>query len=86
MENYTWLYFGLGLAVVGAATWALCRWWFGRQLAAVEERLDKVDKARIFTGQQLMHARKQIETLQQDLTQLRRSSPPQAESSCAATR
>ncbi len=83
MENYAWVYFGLGVAAVAAGTWAFCRWWFGRQLAAAAVRNDKLDKAHEFTGQQLMQARKQIESLQQELAAFKRGvaphrTPPQA--------
>ena len=76
MENYAWVYFGLGVAAVAAGTWAVCRWWFGRQLAAAALRNDKLDKAHEFAGQQLMHARKQIESLQQDLAAFKRGAAP----------
>lgn len=66
MEHDPWLLVGLSSAVASAATWGMCRWWFGRQLAAAAERIDKLDKARLFVGQQVMQARRQIEKLQLD--------------------
>ena len=67
IETYPWLSVALASAVASAATWAVCRWRFTRQLAAAAERIDKLDKARSFTSQQLMQARKQIEKLQVDM-------------------
>ena len=40
---------------------------YGRQLRALNLRLQKIDKARQFSGQQLLQARRQVEALQKDL-------------------
>ena len=57
---------GIALAI-GALTWCACRWWYGRRLRFVANHLDKTDKARLFSIQQTLQARKQIEKLQKDL-------------------
>ena len=59
-------------AVLCAATFAACHWWYGRKLAASAQRLEKSEKARQFSAQQTLQARKQIETLQKDLALLQR--------------
>ena len=56
-----------------AATWAACRWWYGRKLEAAAQRLEKMDKARQFSAQQTVQARKQIEKLQHDLATQQRA-------------
>ena len=60
-------------AVLSAATFAACHWWYGRKLAAAAERLEKSEKARQFSAQQTLQARKQIEKLQRDLASLQRA-------------
>lgn len=60
-------------AVLCAATLAACHWWYGRKLAASAKRLEKSEKARQFSAQQTLQARKQIEKLQQDLAALQRA-------------
>lgn len=62
-----WLVSVLGSAVVCVLTWASCQWWYGRKLAAMICRLEKIDKARQLSSQQTLQARKQIEKLQTDL-------------------
>ena len=60
-------------AVLCAATFAACHWWYGRKLAASAERLEKSEKARQFSAQQTLQARKQIEKLQRDLAASQRA-------------
>lgn len=60
-------------AVLCAATFVACHWWYGRKLAVGAERLEKSEKARQFSAQQTMQARKQIEKLQRDLAALQRA-------------
>ena len=59
-------------SVLCTATFAACRWWYGRLLAASAQRLEKNEKARQFSAQQTLQARKQIETQQKDLALLQR--------------
>ncbi len=63
----------VGLALASAATWALCRWWYGRKLLAAAARLQKSDQGRLFSQQQTAQAKKQIEALKQELEHHRRA-------------
>jgi hypothetical protein len=56
-----------GSALAGLLTWAACHWWYGRRIEDLTTKLVKVEKARLFTVQQALQARKQIEALQKDL-------------------
>lgn len=67
MDTRHWLILAIGASLVGAATWFACHWWYGRQLETASQRLQKSDKARLFSIQQTLQARKQIEALQKDL-------------------
>ena len=67
MDIRQWLVFAIGASLVGVATWFACHWWYGRKLDAAGQRLQKSDKARLFSIQQTLQARKQIEALQKDL-------------------
>lgn len=71
MDANQWLIaaaaFLIGAAVAGAAAF----WWFSRQLKAAAARVDKVEKARQFAGQQVTQARKQVEALQKELGDLK---------------
>ena len=73
METNLLLTLFLTSAVLCAATFAACHWWYGRKLAASAERLEKSEKARQFSAQQTLQARKQIEKLQRDLASLQRA-------------
>ena len=57
----------LALAVASALTWAACRWWYGRQLLAAAQRLQKSEKARLFSQQQTAQARQQIGLLKAEV-------------------
>jgi hypothetical protein len=57
----------LAALVATVATWALCRWWYGRRISSLLAKLGKSDKARNFSVQQALQARKQIEALRKDL-------------------
>ncbi len=63
----------LGLGIASAATWAACRWWYGRKLLAAAARLQKSDQGRLFSQQQTAQARKQIEALKQELDHHRKA-------------
>jgi len=67
MDTSQWLIFATGGCAIAAATWLAARWWYGRQLDALNLRLQKVDKARQFSSQQTLQARRQVEALQKDL-------------------
>ena len=68
MDTRQWLIFAGGAALACVATWLLCHWWYGRRTDAADLRLQKVEKARLFSIQQTLQARKQIEALQKDLS------------------
>ena len=57
----------LALLIASVATWAVCRWWYGKQLLAAQHRLQKGDKARLFSQEQTLQARRQIEQLKSEL-------------------
>ena len=57
----------VGLVAASAATWAGCRWWYGRKLQAAAHRLHKSDKGRELSQQQTLQARRQIESLKAEL-------------------
>ncbi|MDQ2733429.1 MAG: hypothetical protein M3Y55_00230 [Pseudomonadota bacterium] len=61
----------VGLAVASLATWAACRWWYGRKLLVAAQRLHKSDQGRLFSQQQTLQAKKQIEALKKDLAEQR---------------
>ncbi len=61
-------------AVSCAVTGAAGRWWYQRKLTAAAQRFEKIDKARQFSAQQTLQARKQIEKLQKDLATFQRAS------------
>ena len=63
----------IGLGVASAATWAACRWWYGRKLLAAAARLQKSDQGRLFSQQQTAQARKQIEALKRELDHHRKA-------------
>lgn len=72
------------VAVFGSgATWAACRWWYARKLSVAAQLLDRTDKARLFSQQQTMQARRQIEQLKTELGTLQQSA---AESDSARRR
>lgn len=61
----------IGLAVASLATWAACRWWYGRKLLVAAQRLHKSDQGRLFSQQQTAQAKKQIEALKKELADQR---------------
>ena len=63
----------VAIIVASAATWAVCRWWYGRKLLAAANRLQKSEKARLFSQQQTAQARQQIGQLKAELEALQQS-------------
>jgi signal transduction histidine kinase len=63
----------VALLVASVVTWAACRWWYGRKLAAAGYRLQKVEKGRLFSQQQTAQAREQIGQLKAELDSLQQS-------------
>jgi len=63
----------VGFAMASLLTWAACRWWYKRQLHAAAERLRKSDQGRVFSQQQTMQAKRQIEALKAELAEHRRA-------------
>ncbi len=59
--------------VASVVTWAACRWWYGRKLAAAGHRLQKSEKGRLFSQQQTAQARQQIGQLKAELESLQQS-------------
>jgi hypothetical protein len=48
----------VALLVASVVTWAACRWWYGRKLGAAEQRLQKIEKGRLFSQQQTAQKRR----------------------------
>jgi len=63
----------IGLLAASAATLLACRWWYGRKLTAAAHRLHKSDKGRLFSQQQTLQARKQVEQLKAELAAHRKA-------------
>ena len=59
------------LAAASLVTWAACRWWYGMKLRVAAQRLHKSDQGRLFSQQQTMQAKKQIELLKKELAEHR---------------
>ncbi|MDQ6638657.1 MAG: hypothetical protein M3Z15_03205 [Pseudomonadota bacterium] len=57
----------VALLVASVVTWAACRWWYGRQVAAAAHRLAKSEKGRLFSQQQTAQARQQIGQLRSEI-------------------
>jgi|ERR1700712_797781 cell division protein FtsB len=57
----------LALLVASIVTWAACRWWYGKKLLAANHRLQKSDKGRLFSQEQTLQARRQVEQLKAEL-------------------
>ena len=62
----------VGLVAASAATWAACRWFYGKRLSAVTLKLKKSDQSRLFSQQQTAQAKKQIEALKKELEEQRK--------------
>jgi hypothetical protein len=63
----------IALVVASLATWAGCRWWYGKKLLAAAQRLHKCDQSRLFSQQQTLQAKKQIEALKIELAEQRKA-------------
>ncbi len=63
----------VALLVASIVTWAACRWWYGRKVAAAGHRLQKSEKGRLFSQQQTAQARQQIGQLKAELESLQQS-------------
>ena len=63
----------ISFTVASLATWAGCRWWYGRKLLAAAQRLHKSDQGRLFSQQQTLQAKKQIEALKKELAEQRKA-------------
>jgi hypothetical protein len=63
--------FVIGLGLASIATWAACRWWYGRKLLVAAQRLHKSDQGRLFSQQQTLQAKKQIDALKKELAEQR---------------
>lgn len=71
MDANQWLIAAAGFLAGLAAAGGAAFWWFSRQMKAAAARVDKVEKARQFAGQQVTQARKQVEALQKELGELK---------------
>lgn len=71
MDANQWLIAVAGFLIGAVLAGGAAFWWFGRQLKAAADRVDKVEKARQFAGQQVTQARKQVEALQKELGDLK---------------
>ena len=70
----SWWVLGATAALPAAAVWCASHWWHGRKRAALASQLDKTERARQFAIQQALQARKQVEKLQKELSEHRRTS------------
>jgi hypothetical protein len=59
-----------GIGVGSGTSLAACRWWYGRKLLAAAHRLQKADKGRLFSQEQTLQAKRQIEVLKTELAAL----------------
>lgn len=72
MDTGPWQIVALLAFALGAAlAWGAAHWWFGRKLRAAASSRERVDKARQFAAEQASQARRQIESLQQEMAALR---------------
>ena len=67
MQIPHWLLLSLSCSTASIATLLACCWWYRRKLGALSHRLHKSDKARLFSAQQTLQARRQVEALQKDM-------------------
>jgi len=74
----SWLVLGATAALPAAAVWCASHWWHGRKRAALVSHVDKTERARQVTVQQALQMRKQIEKLQKELSEHRRTASQSA--------
>lgn len=67
MDTTLWLIFIGTTVALCAATGGGCHWWYGRKLQRAITQLEKADRAKEFSAQQTLQARRQIERLQKEL-------------------
>jgi len=73
MMEAGWIPWSVAATLCGGV-WFGCRWWYRRRLAALTLHLEKVDRARQHAIQQGLQARKQVEKLQKEMSEIRRAS------------
>lgn len=71
MDTGSWPLVIAAFALGAALAWGGAQWWFGRKLRAATAGRERVDKARQFAAEQASQARRQIESLQQEMAALR---------------
>jgi len=72
MDLAQWIAVAVSTGTVAGATasFAGCRWWYGRKLQAAAHRLHKSDKNRLFAQEQTQQARRQVEALKREVAAL----------------
>lgn len=73
MDTDQWLIVVAWAVAASVGTWILAMLWYGRKLTASQARVRKLEKARQNAFQQTTLARKQLEQLQKEMTDLRQS-------------
>ena len=68
----------IAVGVASIVTWMVCHWWYGRKLAASAQQLHKSDKARQFSQEQTLQARRQVEQLKTELEAQQRHATTQS--------
>jgi len=72
MESFPVLPAAAGIALA-LLVWAATRWWYRRQIAAWIHRAQKLERKFDAAAQQATQARRQIEKLQRELSEARRT-------------
>lgn len=71
MDTDQWLIVIAWAVASCVGTWILAMLWYGRKLTAAQARVRKLEKARQTAYQQTATARKQVEQLQKEMSELR---------------
>lgn len=71
MDTDQWLIVIAWAVASSVGTWILAMLWYGRKLNAAHARVRKLEKARQTAYQQTATARKQVEQLQKEISDLR---------------